>query len=61
MKNVQPTRLSDAPCRDARLSKAIVRPAYSVDMEVHDRLADEVLKMRYLSRLRAFVAPGARS
>ena len=30
-----------------------------IDVQAHDRLAEEVLKMRYLSRLRAFLAADA--
>jgi len=57
MKNSDLVHPSGAPYCDERPTGPIVRSAHSIDFEVHDRLADEVLKMRYLSRLRAFVAP----
>ncbi len=46
--------LSDPP---ERRTDAVDRSAQSIDMPLHDKLAEQVMKMRYLSRLRAFLVP----
>lgn len=56
MNNPDLVRPSGAPCCDEKAAGAIVRSAHSIDMQAHARLADQVQKMRYLSRLREFIA-----